>query len=253
MRRFFPLVIFFVVVPASALTFSELEQLVDALPAMKTVQLQRTQPASLTVLNCEGMSDSRKIATLFLQGLANRGGAKLYLRGLHGFNNRADDWWLERLRKDYGIASSEVTWEQGLKQYGASCEGIVIWDDKLPATGNVAGMLAGYRSWLACAPADVEAFKAATSLPLLADLRGVWKDHLAPQRWALEHQVPKLPGDDIGCICTRASLATDPRLSRDWLVMRGGAMVDLCSTRGEERPLKDEFYKQMKPRAIVWG
>lgn len=253
MCRLFLLVVPLLAVPASALTFPELEQLVDALPAMQTVQLQRSQPTRLDVVNCEGLSDSRKIAVMLLQGLANRGGARLYLRGLHDFNNRADDWWLERLRDHYGVPSTPTTWEQAFGQYGAGCGGLVVWDDKLPATQNVAAMLAGFRSWLACAPADVEAVKAATALPIAVDLRGVWKDHLASQRWALQHLVPKLPRDDIGCICARAALTTDPRLCQDWLVMRGGVMVDLSSSRPEERALKDQFYKQIRPRAVVWG
>lgn len=241
------------ILSAPAPNLAELEQRIQAAAPLAIAPLQRSRPPELVVVDCAGLSDSRKISTMFLQGLANRGGARLYLRGLHGFNDRADDWWLERLKAEYGIGNRHATWEAALKEFGGGLGGIVVWDDKLPASENTAGMLAALLSWVACAPADLEAVEAATGLDVVADLRGVWTDHLAVQRWALEHVVPKLPCQDIGCICTRASLTTDPRLCRDWLVMRGGPMVDLCSTRPDERPLKDEFYRRIKPHSIVWG
>lgn len=232
---------------------AELEARVAAVEPMEPVSVARCLPEELAVIDCEGMPDARKIATMLLQGLANRGMPRLYLRGLHGFNNNADDWWLERLEQEYGIGNRPVTWEEALAEFGSGWGGIVVWDDKLAATENTASMMAGLLGWVACAPADLAAARAATGLEVVADLRGLWTDHLAPQRWALEHVVPRLPRTDIGCICSRAALSTDPRLCRDWLVMRAGAMVDLSSTRETERPLKDEYYKQMLPGSYVWG
>jgi hypothetical protein len=232
---------------------TELEARIAATPVLTVGELRRSRPAELLVVDCAGLPDSRKIATMFLQGRTNRDGPRLYLRGLNGFNDRADDWWLERLKSEYGIASRRIPWDAAFKELGGTLGGIVIWDDKLPATENIAGMLSSLCSWVACAPSDLEAVKASTGLTVVCDLRGVWTDPLVAQRWALQHLVPKLPRRDIGCLCTRAALTTDPRLCRDWLVMRGGVMIDLSSTRPEERALKDEFYGQMAPGSIVWG
>jgi hypothetical protein len=111
--------------PASGAELGPVEAQIDASAPMATVQVQRVRPAELTVVDCEGLSDSRKIATMFLQGLASRGAPRLYLRGLYGFNNRADDWWLERLETEYGIRHQPVTWEAALKEFGGGLGGLV--------------------------------------------------------------------------------------------------------------------------------
>ncbi len=227
-----------------------LQARVDEAPAMALPALNRSRPAELAVVDCAGLTHTQRVSLMFLQGLANRPGPRLFLRGLASFNARADDWWLERLRDEYGIGSRRLERTDALREFGGELDGLVVWDDDLPGTENIAAMLGALFSWLPCAPGDLDGVREASGLAVACDLRRLWDDHLELHRWALAHLVPKLPRRDIGCVCARDAAG---HLCRDWLIRQGAVVVDLSSHEETEKALKDDFYSRIEDGSVVWG
>lgn len=82
--------------------------------------------------------------TSALQGLANRDAARLYVR----FNAEADDFWWGVMAEPGGwLAGRPVetidTVEGLLERFAGSYEGAVVWDERVPATSNLASSIAG--------------------------------------------------------------------------------------------------------------
>ena len=79
-----------------------------------------------------------------LQGLVNRDGPRLFLRYLRG----PDDFWWEQMRAEGGWLSKRTiehvtSLEQLLQVFRADYDGLVIWDERVPATSNLASTIAG--------------------------------------------------------------------------------------------------------------
>jgi hypothetical protein len=79
-----------------------------------------------------------------LQGLANRAEARLYLR----YNAEPDDFWWAQMTKEggwlAGRAVEQVPDLETLLARLADCyKGVVLWDERVPATSNLASTLAG--------------------------------------------------------------------------------------------------------------
>lgn len=79
-----------------------------------------------------------------LQGLANREAPRLYVR----YVREPDDFWWERMTEPggwlHGRAVQRVASLDQLLQLFASCyRGAVVWDERVPATSNLASTIAG--------------------------------------------------------------------------------------------------------------
>ena len=108
------------------------------------------------------LSDSRAAydvvaMTVALQGLANRGGTHLYLNYTAVTNTYYSDYidrlWLDELTRAGGeFAGREVvevkSFETLLKRFAADVKGLVLWDEEVPATFNVACTAAGVENLL---------------------------------------------------------------------------------------------------------
>ncbi len=102
-----------------------------------TLKLDRSDPAALR----RAWDTCHLVAAL--QGLANREGPRLYLRYLD-----VDDFWLRLLReedpwlRDRKLVELESV-EELLATFRSSYRGAVVWDEKSPATSNVASTVCG--------------------------------------------------------------------------------------------------------------
>lgn len=84
-----------------------------------------------------------------LQGLVNRESPRLYLA-----QDRFDELWLQWLVERGDV--DRILWlspQQALERFAGMASGLVIIDPAIPASINVATMLAGIRGWLAATPA----------------------------------------------------------------------------------------------------
>lgn len=83
-------------------------------------------------------------AAATLQGLVNRDGPRLFLR----YNRERDDFWWELMTREGGwLEGREVrrTTElsEALAHFRDAFEGLVAWDERVPATSNLASTIAG--------------------------------------------------------------------------------------------------------------
>ena len=81
-----------------------------------------------------------------LQGLANRDSASLYILFIRGFGHNADEFWLDLFSKDW-LADRERrdvgTIDELLDIFADSYRGLVLYDETVPSTVNVALTVAG--------------------------------------------------------------------------------------------------------------
>jgi hypothetical protein len=111
-----------------------------------------------------------------LQGLVNRRQPQIFLA-----YDRFDEQWLDWLRERGDV--KEVRWVQPKELYEkflSAAKGLVVTDPDLPASVNVATMLAAVEGWLPVTPGLCKAFD---SLKVAMDLRGKWKKNIEAYRW----------------------------------------------------------------------
>lgn len=140
----------------------------------------------IVVSDLGGASLDQRLALHTLQGLVNREGeAELYLL--------AADWderWLRHLH-DLGAieAVEEVPREQLLDRYRESYRTVVHYDPRVPATINVATMVASLEDGVVVGP---ESGPVPTEGKRTVDLRGRWDSNAEAYRWALNDLWPRM-------------------------------------------------------------
>ncbi|MBK9121172.1 MAG: hypothetical protein IPM18_16445 [Phycisphaerales bacterium] len=93
-------------------------------------------------------------AVATLQGIVNRLAPRLYVRFVAHSDRNIDDWWLDHLRRtDPWLAGTEITPVADLAalmdRFRTDCEGVVLYDDVIPAASNVASTAAGVLNLIA--------------------------------------------------------------------------------------------------------
>ncbi|MFA6245051.1 MAG: hypothetical protein WC655_29170, partial [Candidatus Hydrogenedentales bacterium] len=90
-----------------------------------------------------------------LQGLVNRGKPRLIVRFIDGGSPsgpiNVDDYWLDKMRaswlKDRAIERTSNL-DDLIARYAEARNGVVVWDETVPATANVAATVCGVEGWL---------------------------------------------------------------------------------------------------------
>jgi hypothetical protein len=125
----------------------------------------------------EDLKQSAERLTLScLQGLVNRKLPRIFLA-----YDRFDEQWLRWLCERGDV--KEVRWAGPKEVYAEflqAATGLVVTDPDLPASVNVATMLAAVEGWLPVAPGLAGTFG---SLKAAMDLRGRWKKNVEAYRW----------------------------------------------------------------------
>jgi hypothetical protein len=215
-------------------------------------KLRRERPKEFVVLPGEKLSYAERLTAMGLAGLANRGGPRLFIRGHFGFNADADRFWLSRLAREYGMAHREIDLDQALKEFRGAVRGAVLCDEQLPATETVALTLTGALRLVPVLP-PVQPRLEAAGIPVVLDLRGVWKDHVAAQQWVFDLVGPRLSDRLIGFLDVRNKALWGVA---DYLVMHGGLVADLSSDQVNcraEYALRDKAMARLRPGSVVWG
>ncbi len=133
--------------------------------ALTSVVSAANQPATMDVFNALPLlrinpkdGDDRRRAwdqlhlLAALQGLANRDQPRLYVL-LVGADGRIDRYWLDRLQRR-GEWLADCTWREQtnllalVRQYRHFAKGVVVWDERVPATALVASTAAGVENLL---------------------------------------------------------------------------------------------------------
>ncbi|MBM3501662.1 MAG: hypothetical protein FJX74_23665, partial [Armatimonadetes bacterium] len=180
----------------------------DALPASPPPRpaFATQRPATMTVVDAQGLDLDRNLTLLALQGLVNRRGPRLFVIGMNPFNREADRFWVERLGQRYGIVAEAADFEGALRQYGPELGGLIVYPVDSSQSENVACMAAALLGLLPVASEVRGQAEQATGLTVRYDLTGCFADRLEAARWALEHLAPALEPPDLACLDDRTWL-----------------------------------------------
>ncbi len=149
----------------------------------------------LVVMDLRPLPPDRQLMLLTLQGIVNRTRPEIY-----SLYVGTDPDWLDWIKSRGWIHDSEQVSnpDELLTRYRGRLKGIVISDPALPATKNVATMLAGVKSAIVVSPRLLPSVQA-LGLPVLDDLRGRWKTNVAAYRWAFDNLWPKMCHHVVAC------------------------------------------------------
>ena len=133
-----------------------------------------------------------------LQGLVNRKRPRIYLNLNPAYADpQPDDRWLTWLRERGDVQSVRQVDEplDLLKRFRSAYKGLVVVDPQVPATVNVATMVAGVEDLLIASPELAEKL----DVPVREDLRGRWQTNADAMAWAAQELWPKLNHHVFGC------------------------------------------------------
>lgn len=141
---------------------------------------------TLEVVDVRPLTEEQRLPLIVLQGLVNRGpSAHVWL--LHA---PWDEFWLRQLEeRGYVREARRLTPEGLLSRHRARYRGIIVYDPAVPASLNVATMMASLDDALVANPevaADLPAGKPRT------DLRGRWSTDAEAYAWALDALWPRM-------------------------------------------------------------
>ncbi len=176
----------------------------------------------LDVVELQDAGLDLKLAATTLQGLVNRGPeSKIYLQLAEW-----DAFWLERLKEKGLIAEARTLSPVSLfEKYRDTYDRVIVYDPALPATINIATMMASLKDAVAAWP-DHEAWISAGKQ--IEDLRGRWKTNVAAYEWAFETLWPKMNQRILACYHPTAT----QHHMRDYFVRN---RVFHCWVTGEEQ------------------
>lgn len=146
----------------------------------------------LTLFDLRRQPPDWQLLLLSLQGIVNRTRPEVYC-----LFNPTDEQWLDWMRHRKWITSTQVVSDpqELINQFRASLKGMVITDPKLPATKNVATMMAGVQEGVVVSPR----LSKQVSLPVIADLRGKWTTSVEAYRWAFDNLWSHLNHHLVAC------------------------------------------------------
>ncbi len=181
----------------------------DATGQLEGSPFPRSQPPAKTLTVCDITREAPdvQLCALILQGLINRTRPSVYC-----LYTATDSQWLNWMRRNKWITATKTarSWRELLNRHAGLVRGLVVTDPALPATKNIANMIASAENCLVVSPrmlpylvggsadsppsARRPAARSAPQirLPVYADLRGRWKTSAEAYRWALDTLWPKL-------------------------------------------------------------
>ena len=176
------------------------------------------------VLDVSDLSFSERVCAAALQGLANRKGATLYLdygfyddpsarrtneefiddKNWFGkyrtFLGNQDEHNIEFYRKEHRFNIEELSsLSEALKKFRDDYDGLVIWDESLLDTVNIAVLLAGLENLIPATMNIIEKL-ALQDFPIRHDLRNKWTDRLQIYTWAMDNLFEQCKPGVIACI-----------------------------------------------------
>lgn len=183
-----------------------------------------------------------RLALSCLQGIANRTQPQLYL-----IHDRYDELWLEWLRERGDI--DKIEWleiGQVFERFVPSVSQMFVTDPGVPASVNVATMLAAVRGGLVATPAIADQFSLPMGLSPDSSATGLdlrtfrWKKELEAYRWVYQQLGEQLSRQAI------AILAPEEVALRDYLVEFKIPILWISGPQDEERNPKASSEEELK-------
>jgi hypothetical protein len=199
--------------------------------------------ATLDVVNETGLSADTTTLIVTLQGLINRTQPRIWVTD--GGSTQA--FWLGQIDAGTNTVSDPLSL---VTKYKSEIAGIIIYDDKVADTLNLATTMAGVKGGIVSSPALSTTLTAAPySLPVLADLR--------TNAFTSTVDVYKYELDNYASLTTHRLITglelTIPDHLRDYTVATQAMMVWLDPTDATQKALLDQFLALMEPNSPYLG
>jgi hypothetical protein len=141
---------------------------------------------ALDVVDVRPLTEEQRLPLIVLQGLVNRG-PRAHVWLLHA---PWDEFWLGQLRERHYVREVlPLTPEEFLSRHQTRYRGVIIYDPSVPASLNVATMMASLEDSLVASPEVAAGLPAAKPR---TDLRGRWSSDAEAYAWALEQLWPRM-------------------------------------------------------------
>ncbi|HSM24603.1 MAG TPA: GxGYxYP domain-containing protein [Anaerolineaceae bacterium] len=182
------------------------------------------QSSSITVIDVSLFSYAERVCVAAVQGLVNRTSPSIYLDyGIYddptarrtNENFLDDDIWYSKYRdllgnqdqrnldyyqKKFNFTISTVTTlEEIISQHLDLFSGMVVWDENMPDTVNIALMLAAQQNLLPVTVTLAESLNK-SGLVVKEDLRNRWNERISLYQWAFEHLFDGSKPGFLACI-----------------------------------------------------
>lgn len=155
---------------------------------------QGSPPAnSIDVVNVAAEPADTKLAATTLQGQVNSGElSEVFLIIGHW-----DLFWRTQLAEQGHVAqSAEITLDKYFEKYADRYDTVIVYDPAVPASVNVATMMASLQRAIVIAPGDIERFGKGKKVE---DLAGRWTTNAEAYYWALGELWPKMNHGLLAC------------------------------------------------------
>jgi len=218
-------------------------------PTAELFPKSKTPDSHLIVFDLRKQPQDWQFALSCLQGLVNRERPRIYF-----ITGDKDQQWLDWMLKRGWVKTTEELKkpEDVFARFGGVVKGAVIPDSSLPATRNVATMVAGVEEGVVASPRLVKKL----SLPVLADLRGRWKTSVAAYRWAYETLWPKMNHAVLACLWPDSVELRDYLVENNIFIFWIPGVIDgaeAYSTPGEEIRFVEELLAQTPANTPIMG
>ena len=203
----------------------------------------------LVVLDVRKLPQDWQYALCCLQGLVNRERPRIYY-----IASDKDQQWLDWMKKRSWVKTTEQLKkpEEVFARFSGVAKGAVMPDGALPATKNVATMLAGVEEGVVASPRLAKKL----SLPVLEDLRGRWKTNAEAYRWALDTLWPKMNHAVLACLWPDSTELRDYLVENNIFIFWIPGAIDgagACSNPPEEVRFAEELLSLTPPNTPVMG
>jgi hypothetical protein len=199
---------------------------------------------ALDVIDVSGIAGDQQALVLTLQGLVNRWQPRIYVQNNDG---EGKSFWLAKL----GVTTTVVATPLALvAKYQSEVKGIVIYDDTLADTINLATVIAGQKGGVVASPSLATTLTAAPySLPVLADLR---TNHFASKLAVYQYELANYST----LASHRLIIGLNPAITgslRDYAVATQAMVVWLDPRVAAEQSLLSSFLALLPPTSPYLG
>lgn len=223
-------------------------------------------PTRLWVCDVAHLQPAERLAYIALQGIANRGRARVYL--LFSQDPSAPDhFWLDFYKQEFGVTETRIAAEALFEELRVEINGYAVCDPRLGSTANLAMTLAGLEGVVPASPRQIPLLER-LGIPKRHDFRGGVCHRLAAYDWGIRNLLPKCSTKIVGH--SRTVFANERSADiggeqidtsgRDLIVAARGFLFDVGHHGERTFPGSDEeeaivarIYSHLEPLAVVLG
>ncbi|MHB1000665.1 MAG: GxGYxYP domain-containing protein [Armatimonadota bacterium] len=209
-----------------------------------------SKPAStLLFMDISRRSPDWQLLLVSLQGIVNRDKPVIYYK-----TAPQDSFWLDWMKTRGWVKGTQKvdSPEAMIAKFRGKIKGMVITDPNLASSKNIATMIAGVENAVVASPRLAKQLK----LPVVADLRGKWKNNAEAYRWAFDNLWSRMNHHVAACLWPDFIGVRDYLVQHKIFIFWIPGPIDgakLTSAPQEEMKFVEELLSKMPANIPVMG